>query len=114
MTEPYVENTQTEATPWEKSSTRLIIGIALSGITLNFWNLDTILPAIGLVLSLLGFRAMSQGNGWYQKGYYANLARVVIFLLQAILHTTILSSLTEQTLLLRAASAAMPLAAVIR
>lgn len=105
MTEPYVENTQTEATPWEKSSTRLIIGIALSGITLNFWNLDTILPAIGLVLSLLGFRAMSQGNGWYQKGYYANLARVVIFLLQAILHTTILSSLTELTLLLRGAAA---------
>lgn len=37
---------------------RILFGMALCAITLNFWCLNYILPAIGTVLLLLGFRTL--------------------------------------------------------
>ena len=45
-----------EVTPWKRAWNRVLVGMALSTVTLNFWPLDTILPAVGVVLMLLGFR----------------------------------------------------------
>ena len=44
-----------EVTPWRRAMNRVLIGIALCAVTLNFWCLNYILPAIGMVLSVLGF-----------------------------------------------------------
>lgn len=44
-----------DVTPWRKAMSRVLIGMALCAITLNFWCLNYILPAVGMVLSLLGF-----------------------------------------------------------
>ena len=44
-----------EVTPWKRAWNRVLVGMALSTVTLNFWLLDTILPAVGVVLMLLGF-----------------------------------------------------------
>ena len=54
-----------DVTPWRKAMSRVLIGMALCAITLNFWCLNYILPAVGMVLSLLGFRSLWRENKWY-------------------------------------------------
>ena len=44
--------------PWRGPVKRVCWGVALNTITLNFWYLNCILPAVGVVLLWLGFRAM--------------------------------------------------------
>lgn len=51
-----------EVTPWKRAWNRVLVGMALSTVTLNFWLLDTILPAVGVVLMLLGFRSLRREN----------------------------------------------------
>ena len=43
-----------EITPWRKAMNRILLGFGLTSITLNFLCLNYLLPAIGVVLMLLG------------------------------------------------------------
>ena len=45
-----------EITPWRTAMDRILWGMGLTTITLNFLWLDVLLPAIGAVLLVLGFR----------------------------------------------------------
>ena len=54
---------------WERAMGRVLMGIILTSFTLNFWCLDHILPAIGTVLMVLGFRALRKENPWFRSGY---------------------------------------------
>ena len=56
-----------EVTPWKRAMNRVLVGMALSTVTLNFLLLDTILPAIGVVLMLLGFRSLRCENRWFRS-----------------------------------------------
>lgn len=47
-----------DVTPWRRAMERVLFGLALCMVTLNFWCLNYLLPAIGTVLLLLGFRAL--------------------------------------------------------
>ena len=47
-----------DVTPWRRAMERVLFGLALCMVTLNFWCLNYFLPAIGTVLLLLGFRAL--------------------------------------------------------
>ena len=58
-----------EKSPWERAMGRVLMGIILTSLTLNFWCLDHILPAIGTVLMVLGFRALRKENPWFRSGY---------------------------------------------
>ena len=62
MSELPPEDIVSEVTPWKKSMHRVLIGLAMSSLTLNFWCLNYILPAIGFILMLLGFRTMHREN----------------------------------------------------
>ena len=53
-----------DVTPWRRAMNRILFGMALCAITLNFWCLNYILPAIGTVLLLLGFRTLRRENRW--------------------------------------------------
>ena len=53
-------------TPWRKAMNRILLGMALSAITLNFWGLNYILPTISIILTILGFRAVRNENGWFK------------------------------------------------
>ena len=44
-------------------------GLAVTGVTLNFWNLDVLLPLIGTLCLLVGFRALRRVNGFLRAGY---------------------------------------------
>lgn len=79
-------------TPWKKAMNRVLVGFALCTITLNFWGLGNILPAVGLVLSLLGFRTLRQENPWFGRCFAIAVIRAVSFFLLLILNTTIYNS----------------------
>ena len=78
-----------EVTPWKRAMNRVLAGMALSTVTLNFWLLDTILPAIGVVLMLLGFRSLRFENRWFGSCFVLTLLRAVHLFLLLILNTTI-------------------------
>ena len=58
---------------------RVLIGMALCTLTLNFCGLNYILPTVGMVLSLLGFRALRRENGCFTACFVLTLLRCVQF-----------------------------------
>lgn len=83
------EDIVSEVTPWKKSMHRVLIGLALSSLTLNFWCLNYILPAIGFILMLLGFRTMHRENAPFKGCYIVTLIRSVCYFPMLILNATI-------------------------
>lgn len=81
-----------EVTPWRRAMNRILFGMALCAVTLNFWCLNYILPAIGTVLLLLGFRTLRRENRWLGSCFAVTVIRAVYFFATLILNTTILQS----------------------
>ncbi len=80
-------------TPWKQATNRILIGLALTSITLNFLLLQYLLPAIGSVLLLLGFRTLRAENRWFGCCFAATALRTLCFLTFLLLNSTILASL---------------------
>lgn len=83
--------------PWKTSMNRVLWGLGLVTVTLNFWNLNVILPAIGMLLMLLGFRALRRENGWFRLGYYLTMIRAIWLLVHIFFDATIYSSAYRTT-----------------
>ena len=81
-----------DVTPWRKAMSRVLIGMALCAITLNVWCLNYILPAVGMVLSLLGFRSLRRENKWFRNCFIITVIRAAYFFPMLILNTTIIQS----------------------
>lgn len=83
------EDVVADVTPWKKAMNHVLLGMALSAITLNFLCLDYILPAIGMVLSILGFRTLRKENKWFGACFAITLLRAAYLFPSLILNTTI-------------------------
>lgn len=81
-----------EVTPWRRAMNRILFGMALCAITLNFLCLNYILPAVGTVLLLLGFRTLRRENRWLGGCFAVTVVRAAYFFMTLILNTTILQS----------------------
>lgn len=81
-----------EVTPWRRAMNRILFGMALCAVTLNFWCLNYILPAIGTVLLLLGFRTLRRENRWLGSCFAITVVHAAYFFATLILNTTILQS----------------------
>ena len=57
-------------------------GLAVTGVTLNFWNLDTLLPLIGTFCLLVGFRALRRVNGFLRAGFTCACLRVLLLFVE--------------------------------
>ena len=73
--------------PWKKPIGQICWGLALITITLNFFGLNIILPAVGAALLWLGLAPLRRENGGFRFAYacailYAVL-RLTVILLQA-------------------------------
>lgn len=86
-----------EVTPWRKAMTRVLIGMALCTITLNVFCLNYILPTVGIMLSLLGFRALRQENKWFRNCFILICIRIAYVIPTLILNTTIIQSAFYQS-----------------
>lgn len=89
---PSPEEIVADVTPWRRAMNRILFGMALCAITLNFWCLNYILPAIGTVLLLLGFRTLRRENRWLGGCFAVTVIRAACFFATLILNTTILQS----------------------
>lgn len=79
-----------DVTPWRRAMERVLFGLALCMVTLNFWCLNYLLPAIGTVLLLLGFRALRRENPWLRGCFVCAVLRTACMFPSLILNTTIL------------------------
>ena len=90
-------------TPCTRAMDRVLIGLALRTLTLNFLCLNHILPAVGFVLSLLGLRTLRRENRWFAGFYGLTIAQFVLFaaafVLQATIWQDVLSALPLYALL---------------
>lgn len=76
LTELPPDDVVNHVTPWHKSMHRILVGIALGTITVNFYGLNYILPAIGVILMLLGFRTLRKDNIWLKSCWLITLVRM--------------------------------------
>ncbi len=81
-----------DVTPWRRAMTRILFGFALCVITFNFLCLNYILPAVGTVLLLLGFRTLRRENGWFGACYGIAVFSAVDFFAGCILNSTVYKS----------------------
>ena len=79
-----------DVTPWRRAMERVLFGLALCMVTLNFWCLNYLLPAIGTVLLVLGFRALRRENPWLGGCFVCAVLRAACVFPSLILNTTIL------------------------
>lgn len=92
-------NTATgESTLWRTAINRILIGLVLSSITIRFFALDYVFPAIGSVLLLLGFRALRAENGYFKAGWIISVIQTAYLVFLLIIHATVWGHTIEQTM----------------
>ena len=79
-----------DVTPWKRAMNRVLLGMALTGITLNVLCLNYLLPAVGMALLLLGFRALRRENRWFGVCWGITVVRTAYGYGLLVLDTTIL------------------------
>lgn len=92
VSEVLPEDIVAKVTPWKKSINRVLVGMALTGIMLDLWCLNYVLPTIGTILLLLGFRALRRENKWFGRCFVVSIIRAAYFFPSLILNTTIIRS----------------------
>ena len=69
LSAPEPETPEVSDSPFCRAMGLIAGGLAVTGVTLNFWNLDVLLPLIGAFCLLVGFRALRRVNGFLRAGY---------------------------------------------
>ena len=79
-------------TPWRHAMCMVLWGIGLSAVTLNFLGLGYILPAIGYLLRLCGFRTLRRENRFFAGCYVITALQCAFFAASMVLSCTIYAS----------------------
>ena len=79
-------------TPWRKAMAQVLWGIGLCAVTLNFLALNYILPAVGAMLMLCGFRTLRRENRCFAWLYAVSALRAAIWVFTLASLCTIYSS----------------------
>ncbi len=82
------EDVAEAVTPWRRASGRLLWGMGLCTFTLNFWNLNYLLPFVGGVLMLLALRALRRENGAFSAMFGLQILRMAVQIAVLILNGT--------------------------
>ena len=67
-----------DVSPWRGAMSCIVWGIALKTMTLQILYLDDILPTLGCILLVLGFRTLRQENGALRWAYGLSIAAAVM------------------------------------
>ncbi len=69
LDETFDDEVVENVTPWKKNFKLIVWGIALS--TIRFTSIDVLelLPLLGFVLTMLGFRSLKAENKWFMAGF---------------------------------------------
>ena len=69
------EELEIRVNPWGTAMGRILWGLGLTTLTLNVLYLQYILPTVGIVLLVLGFRTLRRENTWMRAGWILSLIR---------------------------------------
>lgn len=69
-----------EVDPWRRPVRLILWGILLTTVTLNFLNLDMLLPGVGFILMCLGFRPLRRENGGFRACWVLSVLRLILAL----------------------------------
>ncbi len=75
--------------PFKRAMNRILTGFALCAVTFNFFNLNYILPVIGMLLILLGFRSLRGENKWFSACFAVTIIRLIYLCTTLLINTTI-------------------------
>lgn len=82
------DNIAIGVSPWKKAIDRVVIGTALSLITLNFFYLNYILPLIGMIQLLLGLRRLRRENRAFMACFVISIVYAVSFFAFLVIKST--------------------------
>lgn len=77
-----------EVNPWHEPIDRIAWGLTLTGFTLNFLYLQYLLPAVGVVLQYLGFRALRRNGAAFRAAWAISMVRLIWFAAFLVLEAT--------------------------
>jgi len=86
---PPPEDILQNVTPWRKAWNRILIGMAITTITLNFGLINYVMTAFGLILMFLGFRTLSVDNQLFRRCYHISALRLGLNTILLIINATI-------------------------
>ena len=86
---PLPDDTVAEVNPWRRAMVRIVWGTGLTTLTLNFWYLNYLLPAVGVVLLFLGFRTLRRENRWFALCWGLSLLDLAAFYVGRVMDATI-------------------------
>ena len=86
--EDVVEN----VVPLKSAMLYVLVGLVLSSVVFSFFKLNYILPTVGAVLSLLGYRKLKSENKYFSACYAIELVSLVYILAVLILNTMTLGA----------------------
>lgn len=78
-----------EVTPWRTAMDRVLVGTALNAITLNILGLNYLLPFIGSVMCLLGWRTLRRENRWFTLCWLASIYKMGSLMFDLTLKATV-------------------------
>ena len=78
-----------EFTPWRAAMNRILWGTVWTTLTFQFWYLDVILPSVGWIMLLLGYRTLRTENRWFRLGYGICWLRLIWWLMYFGIRATI-------------------------
>lgn len=103
---PPPEETVRTVTPFRSAMGKVVAGLCLTCFTLELWYLQYLLPALGAILTVLGFRSLRNNNRWFKLCWIISIYEAIllytVFLLSA---TPFLESLALIPLWLRGIAA---------
>ena len=82
LSAPEPETPDVSDSPFCRAMGLIAGGLAVTGVTLNFWNLDVLLPLVGTFCLLIGFRAMRRVNGFLRAGFTCACLRVLLLFVE--------------------------------
>ena len=75
--------------PWRNAINRVLWGFGLITVTLNFLGLQYILPLLGYLLLLQGFRMLRRENTWFRVCWLVTIPRLALFSFHLVTQATL-------------------------
>lgn len=87
-----IEEITNSVTPWKKAMTMALLGLAFSTLTPAIFYLNYILPAIGIILTLLGFRKLRRESKEFFACYILSIIKAISCVFSLFLSSTVYAS----------------------
>ena len=75
-------------TPFRSAMGKVVVGLCLTCFTLELWYLQYLLPALGTILTVLGFRSLRNNNRWFKFCWIISIYEAILLYTVSLLSAT--------------------------